>query len=210
MSRDKAGSEDLTLPDGFSSASKLPKWNQISGHIAAGRERPEGGGKDRGISVSWITYSNSLQLSDGARPVMVVTARKTKYPFPPSPGDKVRKEHPQAWVHTSQQGRATSSSEATPHSPPRKPFSTGTTQTDSTLCALGSAHFTCTGGSVSSTGLQALPGHGLWINLSLSLSTLVPCLEPHPHLASKLLPILQNPGVTGSTLLSLFLSTEQY
>lgn len=36
-------------------------------------------------------------------------------------------------------------------------------------------------------------------------------LEPHPHRSSKLFSILQKPGVTGSTRLSLYLfSTKQY
>jgi hypothetical protein len=50
VSRDKAGSEDLTLPNGFSSASKLPNWNQISRHSAVGRERPERG-REQGMAL---------------------------------------------------------------------------------------------------------------------------------------------------------------
>lgn len=84
----------------------------------------------------------------------------------------------------------------------RKPLSTGTTQTDGALCFSGFNPFHGCRTLCLSPGLQALPRHRLWINLSPSLSHLVLCLEPHLHLAHKLLPILQNPSVTGSALIS--------
>lgn len=83
MSRDKAGSEDLTLPDGFSSASKLPNWNQISRQIAARRERLEGGANGGGeLSVSWITYSNSLQPEGHRKTCHGGHCQKNNSPFP--------------------------------------------------------------------------------------------------------------------------------
>lgn len=148
--------------------------------------------------MDYLQQQPTYSLRDTTRPVMVVTARKTTLPF--LRDWRQTAKHPQHWSHVTAEPPHPQSPCQAHH--PRKSLPTGTIQTDSPLCSsvLSPLH-TCKGLCCSYWTASSPPAQSLGglVSISFHPSSLP---RPHPHLSSKPLFILQTPGVTCSTVIS--------